>query len=433
MYRPVHGRMLRRKKAWNHPRGAGVILESLSPPKGPVLAKFESDRVKPSQKAPCITSCNYLASYTRLDPGELSILVPGILVRYCRTASGRSQAHKISGRPPLWTPVKKSLKLKETGYPKWANPKPINELAHPWEASFEAIRRQESIYDLNRTDIVTCSATLRDLFDFVRGLTSEIRFIMERIGKTVVFVRREVPAPVWLPESDIQYKYEAEFTKRYTKWEDIAAEYKAHQRIVRYNFAGINIVVRSASDAYIPNQDLAFQGGSASTNTDKANITSLTEGIGGLQVHEGGKPIAQNEILHTDLRSMYNHHGHLRKLHLSTVFPRLWASQVSNVAVAYHKEGVMKSVRVSDMKDEILNWECENKDHLSRLAGLLNNLTGYARASPSRLEVCRSSFGPLEIRKLADQDSPKAVSPEMRLCFDKSTTSRSGPATNARR
>ncbi|GAT18603.1 hypothetical protein RIB2604_00100970 [Aspergillus luchuensis] len=339
--------------------------------------------------------------------------------------------HQHRGRPPLWTPVKKSLKLKETSYPKWANPKPINELTYPWEASSEAIRRQDSSYDLKRTDIVTCSATLRDLFDFIRGLTSEIRFIMERIGKTVVFVRREVPAPVWLPESDIQYKYEAEFTKRYTRWEGIAAEYKAHQRILRYNFAGINMIVRSAADAYIPNQDLDSEGGSASTDTDKANINSLTEGISGLQVHEGGKPIAQNEILHTDLRSMYNHHGQLRKLHLNTVFPRLWASQVSNVAVAYHKEGVMKSVRVSDMKDEVLKWERDNKDHLSRLAGLLNNLTGYARASPSRLEVCRSSFGPLEIRKLADQNSPKAVSPEMRLCFDKLTTSWRDPATNA--
>lgn len=85
MYRPVHGRMLRRKKAWNHPRGAEVILESLSPPKGPVLAKFESDRVKPSQKSPCITSCNYLASYTRLDPAESSILIPGRLLFFTAT------------------------------------------------------------------------------------------------------------------------------------------------------------------------------------------------------------------------------------------------------------------------------------------------------------------------------------------------------------
>ncbi|RDH28951.1 hypothetical protein BDQ94DRAFT_92483 [Aspergillus welwitschiae] len=46
---------------------------------------------------------------------------------------------------------------------------------------------------------------------------------MERIGKTVVLVGREIPPPVWFAN---QHKYEADFAKKFTTWEDEAAKFK---------------------------------------------------------------------------------------------------------------------------------------------------------------------------------------------------------------
>ncbi|GKZ32219.1 hypothetical protein AbraIFM66950_001429 [Aspergillus brasiliensis] len=401
--------MLHLPRHFNHPRGAKLVRESLAPPKGHVLVKIESSKVKPSPKSPCISSCNYLASYTQLDRGDSSILIPG--------------------RPPLWTPPRKVLKLQDApSPPKLRVPKAPKEQPYPWEASFEAIRRQNPRYNFQRTDIVTCAAILRSLFDFIRGISADIRFIMERMGKTVVFIRREVPPPILLPEA---HNFDADFVKKHTRWEDEAAKCKSNQRIIQYNFGGINMIVRSESDAYIRDQKMDSEGGTESTK-HKANIDSPTEGIGGLWVYEGGEPVAQNQILETNVRSMYNDVGNLRRIDMTTIFPRLWASQIPNLAVGYHKKGVMKSLRVSDMKEELLKWERDNEEHLSRLAHLLNDLTGHARASPARLEVCRDGHGSLEICQLAPRDAPKAVSPEMKLYFDSLRKSGSGSATGAR-
>ncbi|KAL3259136.1 hypothetical protein ABHI18_005522 [Aspergillus niger] len=101
---------------------------------------------------------------------------------------------------------------------------------------------------------------------------------MERIGKTVVLVGREIPPPVWFAN---QHKYEADFAKKFTTWEDEAAKFKAHQRIIQYNFVNIHMVVRSASDTSIQNQELDSEYGNASTNTTRLTSTVLLKALAG--------------------------------------------------------------------------------------------------------------------------------------------------------
>ncbi|KAJ6024727.1 geranylgeranyl pyrophosphate synthetase [Penicillium herquei] len=387
------------------------VAESPAPPQGPLLVEIERHELERSQECPQITSCEYLSSYTWLDRASPSILVPG--------------------EPPLWNPVVEDRQLKPDRGDYFRDPNAARYPSYLWEASFEAISRQNPEYNLNNTGIVTCSSTLGNLMRFARGVEKDFRFIMETVGNTVLFSRRENSPTDLIP--DVR-GYGHTFLDEYTTWGLGLAGSESHQRIIQYDFGGLHLILRFESDGYIQRER---QDGMPFHNQDETSTTSSRDAeacidslivrlqgdhdpdpadhSGKLKSDEAGRPIAQSDVIDIKTRSMidFKTRAVKKEIDMTDLTPRLWVSQIPTLVVAYHERGLFKDIRVQDMRDEIMRWERDNEEVLRRLAWLLNELLHYAKSSMTRLEVCRSGAGPIQIRRLAGE-APLALSPEMK-------------------
>ncbi|XRM49286.1 hypothetical protein ABZX51_012160 [Aspergillus tubingensis] len=141
----------------------------------------------------------------------------------------------------------------------------------------------------------------------------------------------------------------------------------------------------------------------------------LVEHPGKLTIQEAGRRVDQRDIIDIKTRSMvdFKTKAIKKEIDMTDLTPRLWVSQIPTLIVAYHNRGLFEEIRVQDMRDEIIRWERENEEMLRRVAWLLHELVHYAKSSMTRLEVCRSGAGPIQIRRVTG-DSPMALAPEMK-------------------
>lgn len=102
---------------------------------------------------------------------------------------------------------------------------------------------------------------------------------------------------------------------KFTTWEDEAAKFKAHQRIIQYNFVNIHMVVRSASDTSIQNQELDSEYGNASTNTTRLTSTVLLKALAGCRYIKAASQLLKTKYSRSMCNFMYNDFGYIRRLH----------------------------------------------------------------------------------------------------------------------
>ncbi|RAK83096.1 geranylgeranyl pyrophosphate synthetase [Aspergillus costaricaensis CBS 115574] len=366
----------------------GSAAESPAPPYGPLLLEIDNTELERSEECPQITFCEYVSSYTWLGRATPSILVPEIT---------------LQGEPPIWSPATEGRQLKPDRGEYFRDPNAARYPSYP---------------------------TFGNLVRFARGVDKDFRFIMETAGDSVCFIRRENSPTDLIP--DVR-GYGHTFLDEYTMWGPGLAGSESHQRIIKYTFGGLDLLLRFESDGYVPKQspEMPSSNLQASRDISTGDVDSDIDGLiarlqedhspdpvehpGKLTIQEAGRRVDQRDIIDIKTRSMvdFKTKAIKKEIDMTDLTPRLWVSQIPTLIVAYHNRGLFEEIRVQDMRDIIIRWERENEEMLRRVAWLLHELVHYAKSSMTSLEVCRSGAGPIQIRRVTG-DSPMALAPEMK-------------------
>ncbi|PYH88611.1 hypothetical protein BO71DRAFT_338470 [Aspergillus ellipticus CBS 707.79] len=381
------------------------VQQSPPPPYGQRLLEIKREELPKAPERPRITACDYVASYTWLGRSTPSIVIPGM------------RLVDRQGEPPRWSPPNPSRQLPPDRGEYLRDPNAARYPAYPWDPSCQAIWKQQPDFDPDGVDIITCASVLGNLSRFVRGVDRDFRFVMETVGESVFFIRRENSPTDLIP--DVR-GYGHTFLEEYTSWNRGLPGSESHQRVIRYDFGGLHFLVRFESDGYIPKDDeQPLNEGQKVEPGLETMINTLnlappaTQGV--LHVEEGGRPIAQGEVVDIKTRSMFDFKTRTikKEIDLTELTPRLWVSQIPTLVVAYHNQGAFadSDIRIRSMRSEIRKWERDHADALRQLVELLQELVGYAQTSATRLEVCHAGSGPLEVRRVGG-DCPEALSPE---------------------
>ena len=289
-----------------------------------------------------------------------------------------------------------------------------------------AIQIEKPNYQLQETDIIACGSSMGNLLRFARGSDKEFRILVEAVGDTVFFLRRERSPFETIPGV---YGYGHSFPEAYTTWTTEVRGSESHQRILGYEFAGMKALVRFEGDGFLPElvpghgdkptklNSSPFptfsrsRSGSATSlipgaeeellesmaNTAVSAISppSTTEHVDALAIEKGGRRIPQSAVFDLKTRS-------IKKKDVDTLaeeLPRLWVAQIPNFMLAHHESGIFSSVQIIDAISDIKTWEEENQETLVEFAALLKKLVAFAR-SWGKFEVVREiSCEKLELRE----------------------------------
>ena len=268
-------------------------------------------------------------------------------------------------------------------------------------------------------DIVACSSTLGNLLRFVRQQEKPFRILVELVDETLFLIRRE-NSPTELINGVRGFGHS--FPEVYTTWDFDVKESTSHQRLLRYSFGGLHLLVRFEADGYLPEpkneaskpitsrakisehfdvEDLTKSFKAAKVNSEEyLTLPSSTNDT--LVAKQAGGVVGQDRIFDLKTRSSWKKDQDL----LSEEIPRLWIAQISNFVVAYHEKGAFKpeNVIIRDVKQDVAKWETEQDFVLAQLAALLHTLKSKAREQmDGRFEIRRTEKGDFELRRqLAD-------------------------------
>ena len=276
------------------------------------------------------------------------------------------------------------------------------------EPAVQAIFASHPDFPTASVEVFACSSTLGNLLRFVRKVDKPFRMLVEVIGDTVFFVRRENSPTELIPNVR---GFGHTFPEMYTTWEADVKKSESHQRVVRYGFGGLNCLVRFEADGY--HKDLVSKGAEprgAPEPTETGNLDDILAAALGnstiaahpsehdkpLAVIRGGQRISRSAIFDLKTRSF-------RKKDQDTLgeeLPRLWTAQINNFILAYHVAGIFNDIQIRNVRHEIDDWERDNADTLRRFAGLLRKIVAFARSRTDRkFEVRRRAVDVLELRE----------------------------------
>lgn len=217
----------------------------------------------------------------------------------------------------------------------------------------------------DRPEIVACGSTLGSLLRFVSGNDKPFRMLVEAVGDTVFLVRRENSPTELIP--NIQ-GFGHSFPEHYTTWDQDVKGSLSHQRVMRYRFGGLQLLVRFEGDGYITragpsgngqsaDKARSDQGTSPSNAVDdllgslERTAVSQTKTSAGaeLEVQSSGELIDQSLVFDLKTRSIKKIDQDI----LDEQLPRLWVRQMSKFIVAYHERGVFNKIDVIPVEDKV--------------------------------------------------------------------------------
>lgn len=264
-------------------------------------------------------------------------------------------------------------------------------------------------------DIFACGSTIGNLLRFVRGQDKTFRMLAYKAHRTVFLVRRENSPTELIP--DVR-GYGHTFPEANTTWEADVKGSASHQRLIRYSFGGLDIVVRFEADGYInpPGKPKQAQ---PPPPTKPPSLDDLTTSLSTttiipshplppttsnptLTITPAGTLIPQSDIFELKTRSIYTR---FKKDHLAEELPRLWVSRIPTFMLAFHTRGLFKKedTEIKDVRGEVRKWEREHKRELARFAALLHWVRDVVgEEEDGRVEICYggSGDGKLEVRKM---------------------------------
>ena len=276
------------------------------------------------------------------------------------------------------------------------------------EPLVRAVLKADPKFCTTSVDLVAYSSTLGSLLRFVRGHDKPFNLLLEAVGRTVFFERKENSPREVIP--DIR-GFGHTFPEAYTSWDPDAKGSVSHQRILRYNFAGFHCIVRSGVDGYLrgdhsmpSNERIPPAAHASATAYDDLSFTLAPSRLvappldagNSLAVVAGGALVPQNSLLEMKTRSF-------RKKNQDTVteeLSRLWLTQINNFVLAYHEAGLFNDVRQIDVSQKVKQWETDNQSILRKFSVLLHEIVVLARTTNAdRLELRWRKSGILEVRE----------------------------------
>ncbi|KAK8013230.1 hypothetical protein PG991_009501 [Apiospora marii] len=379
-----------------------IVPDTPDHPLGPLVKELRSDdlagKASQNEQHATVTDCQLVASYNWTSSPSPTMLMPGM--------------------PPRWTPLKQPIQLAEDSGEYFRDRNAARYPAHPIEPAVVAalIDAPDQCTGAG-VDLVACSSTMGNLLRFLRCEQKPFRILVEEIGDTMFFIRREKSPTEKIP--DVR-GFGHTFPEHYTTWDESVKTSTSHQRVLSYSFGGMRCFVRFEADGYLPAgssprqsgytthanasdpddlEDLLSSLGSATVGTGET-VTST----GGLKTKNAGTKVDQSQIFDLKTRSFR------RKVNqdtLSDEMPRLWVSQIPNFILAYHTNGLFDDIRVQNVRAEVAAWETEQLPVLARLAALLHHIRELVRDdNPAhKLELCHTADKPgtLQVRQqLAD-------------------------------
>ena len=287
------------------------------------------------------------------------------------------------------------------------------------EPAVRAVLWADSDICTTSVDLVACSSTLGNLLRFVRGDDKPFKLLLEAVGSTVFFERKEKSPREAIP--DVR-GFGHTFPEAYTSWDPDAKGSVSHQRILRYTFAGFHCIVRSGVDGYLrgnhsmpSNERIPPVARASATAYDDLDftlapsrlVTPPLDAENTLAVVAGGALVPQSSLLEMKTRSF-------RKKNQDTVteeLSRLWLTQISNFVLAYHEAGLFNDVRQIDVSQRVKQWEVDHQDILRKFSVLLHEIVVLARTTNAdRLELRWREPGILEVNE-ASLEVGRTLSP----------------------
>ena len=378
------------------------------PPLGPLLNTIvKKDLIVESKEhvsAARITDCQYVASFNWRHSRGPCVFIPGKSVskqhlhanRRSRGTNSRlmdAQENHLGG--PLSTSPENSLwtrvSVLSTG---WHCP------THPFEATALSVLHTQPEPSKTPLDIVCSSSSLGYLVSLCINENDfrEFRALVEVVGGVVHIFRRENA-----PDEMIQgvKGYGHTFPATYTTWDAGTEGSTSHQRVIKYNLGGLNILLRGEVDGYLPDAAKPAQPQRKETSldelADKLASSSLSQravdtSASSVTIKAAGSPVPQSSLFDLKTRSIHRKDDDI----LSQQIPRLWRSQTPNFILAFHDRGTFNDISVKNVQDRIDEWERENAEGIALLVALLHRIVDVVTNSPEGKVEIRAVVG-LEI------------------------------------
>lgn len=297
-----------------------------------------------------------------------------------------------TGIPPRWTPLDEPRKLEEDSGPYFRDINTAHYPQYPLEPAVRAVLAQAPDLSLHEVDVFACGSTMGNLLRFAQKSDKPFQFVVETVGDTVFLIRRENSPDEKIPDV---VGYGHSFPSTYTELEDCVKKADSHQRLIKYDFAGYQCVVRYEADGYLPAH--------VDDHVHTGHVQTLPK-LEGLQLIPAGSEIPQKALFEIKTRSIR------KKLTLESVLDgeigRLWLRQVPNFILAYHTSGVFNDIQIHDVRPQMTAWEGSHQDDVKMVSAALTRIVNFARHVPSRrFEVCYSLPGVLEFRHVGGEFS----------------------------
>ncbi|OQE08830.1 hypothetical protein PENVUL_c008G05434 [Penicillium vulpinum] len=361
-------------------------ISSPAPPLGEIIVTIRQNEIEsPADEdndTSRITNSQYLTSYNWLAGEKSRIIVPG--------------------EPPKWTPLPDAPMLQKDRGEYYRDRNAAQYPAHPLEPMVQAILTDNPDFPVTNVDIIGCSSTMGNLLRFALGQNKSFRILVEVLGQTVFFVRRENSPTEKIP--DVR-GYGHTFPEAYTTWSARVGGSKSHQRVMQYEFAGMQCLVRFEPDGFLPDlvpdteeteedpvspkDSIDPEGALASLEeaTISDDISIITEvSSKQLETTKQGRRVPQCAIF--DLKTRSQNRKDLNVL--EEELPRFWVSQTQNFILALHGSGRFRDIRVQDVGDEVKQWEEAQQAGLGKFASLLQMIVAFARSVENgKLEIER--------------------------------------------
>lgn len=310
----------------------------------------------------------------------------------------------ILGEPPKWTPLSDPRTLPEDNGTYYRDRNAAQYPTHPLEPMVQAILIDKPEFPVTDVDIIGCNNTMGHLLRFARGAGDPFRMLVQVLGKTVFFIRRENSPTETIPGIR---GYGHTFPEAYTTWNENVGESKSHHRVVRYKFADMQCLIRFEPDGFLPDlvtdteeteeepvpdpqeESINAEEGLPSIeeitlSDDPSPATKMAPQQ--LEIAMQGRRIPQCAVFDLKTRSRSKRGANV----LAEELPRLWLTQTPNFILAHHTDGQFKHIRVRDARDDVKQWEETEQLTLRKFASLLQMIVSFVRSLENgRLEIER--------------------------------------------
>ena len=306
-----------------------------------------------------------LSSYSWLDRPQRTIVVPG-LSQHFLPFDNLGYPLILSEDPPApfqMIPAKGTIVIDQNA---------CRRPSCPLEPLFRAVYHTLPNFDPTGIDLVTDRNNLRKLLSAISSngdCNENFRIDVQFLGNTMIFNRWNTS----LQENIMSPRYRESFLKAITLGRSWTS---SHHQIVRFSWAGLDVIERHTVDACIERID----GPTTSVEYVPPVVSSS-----GLTIIGRGSFVDQQDLL--QFKSLESD----SVIDMRRIFPRLFFSQMSSLLLGYHRYGTFERVEKATSLYETVDSEKSMKVWQEEMA---SELGAVVRAIRTIRHVLRESEQP---------------------------------------